>query len=93
MENTERLDTRIVILGDENTTAIGDVKAMGWVGRVIARTPVEDPIIDIYNVPSPGETSASLVERWSQEVQRRFRPETDNRLVIALGNSDSSEGI
>jgi lysophospholipase L1-like esterase len=93
MENTERLDTRIVILGDETTTAIGDVKAMGWVGRVIARTPVEDPIIDIYNVPSPGETSASLVERWSQEVQRRFRPETDNRLVIALGNSDASEGI
>jgi lysophospholipase L1-like esterase len=66
---------------------------MGWVGRVIARTPVEDPIIDIYNVPSPGETSATLVERWSQEVQRRFRPETDNRLVIALGNSDASEGI
>jgi lysophospholipase L1-like esterase len=93
MENEASTETRIVILGDETTTAIGDVKALGWVGRVIARTPVEDPIIDIYNVPSPGETSSGLLERWSLEVQRRFRPETQNRIVLALGNADSSEGI
>jgi len=93
MEIEAGTETRIVILGDETTTAIGDVKALGWVGRVIARTPVEDPIIDIYNVPSPGETSAGLLERWSLEVQRRFRPETQNRIVLALGNADASEGI
>jgi lysophospholipase L1-like esterase len=93
MENEASTETRIVILGDETTTTIGDVKALGWVGRVIARTPVEDPIIDIYNVPSPGETSAGLLERWSLEVQRRFRPETENRIVLALGNADASEGI
>jgi lysophospholipase L1-like esterase len=93
MENEAGTETRIVILGDDTTTAIGDVKALGWVGRVIARTPVEDPIIDIFNVPSPGETSAGLLERWSLEVQRRFRPETQNRIVLALGNADASEGI
>jgi hypothetical protein len=93
MENEAGTETRIVILGDETTTAIGDVKALGWVGRVIAKTPVEDPIIDIYNVPSPGETSAGLLDRWSLEVQRRFRPETQNRIVLALGNADASEGI
>ena len=93
MEIEAGTETRIVILGDETTTAIGDVKALGWVGRVIARTPVEDPIIDIYNVPSPGETRAGLLERWSLEVQRRFRPETQNRIVLALGNADASEGI
>ena len=93
MENEASTETRIVILGDETTTAIGDVKALGWVGRVIARTPIEDPIIDIYNVPSPGETSSGLLERWSLEVQRRFRPETQNRIVLALGNADASEGI
>ena len=93
MEQAEGRETRIVILGDESTTAIGDVKALGWVGRVIARTPSEEPIIDIYNIPSPGETSAGLLERWGAEVQRRFRPETDNRLVLALGNSDAREGI
>jgi lysophospholipase L1-like esterase len=93
MEIVASPETRIVILGDETTTAIGDVKALGWVGRVIARTPIEDPIIDIYNVPAPGETSSGLLERWGQEVQRRFRPETQNRIVLALGNADASEGI
>jgi acyl-CoA thioesterase I len=86
-------ETRVVILGDELTTAIGDSKALGWVGRVIARTPSEDPVIDIYSVPVPGETSQGLMERWSAEVQRRFSPETQNRLVLALGNSDAREGV
>lgn len=86
-------ETRIVILGDELITAIGDTKALGWVGRVIARTPIEDPIIDIYVSAVPGETSATMLERWSLEVQRRFSSETDNRLVLALSNSDARAGI
>ncbi len=81
-------EIRVTILGDETTTTIGDTKALGWVGRVIARTPTEDPIIDVYNVPVPGETSTTLLERWNQEIQRRFTPETENRLVLALGNAD-----
>jgi acyl-CoA thioesterase I len=93
MEAAEDQEIRIVVLGDELTTAIGDTKALGWVGRVIARTPSEDPIIDVYTVPLPGETSATMLERWSGEVQRRFSPETDNRLVLALGNSDAREGM
>lgn len=93
MNSAERLETRIVILGDELTTAIGDTKALGWVGRVIARTPTEEPVIDVYTTPVPGETSATLLERWSAEVQRRFTPETDNRLVLALSNNDAREGL
>lgn len=93
MELSQEQEIRIVVLGDELTTAIGDTKALGWVGRVIARTPSEDPIIDVYTVPLPGETSATMLERWSSEVQRRFSPETDNRLVLALGNADAREGL
>lgn len=93
MNSAERLETRVVILGDELTTAIGDTKALGWVGRVIARTPSEEPIIDVYTAPIPGETSATLLERWSGEVQRRFTPDTDNRLVLALSNNDAREGL
>ncbi|MFM7014436.1 MAG: GDSL-type esterase/lipase family protein [Actinomycetota bacterium] len=93
MQEEQQQETRIVILGDELTAAIGDPKALGWVGRVIARTPIDDPIIDIYTSPAPGETSATLLERWSSEVQRRFSPETDNRLVLALSNNDAREGI
>jgi lysophospholipase L1-like esterase len=91
--NAERKDIRIVILGDSLVTATGDPKAMGWVGRVLARTPRENPRIEVYTLAVPTETSGRLVDRWVNEVQLRFSPDTDNRLVIALGNTDPSAGV
>jgi lysophospholipase L1-like esterase len=89
----ERRDIRIVILGDSLVTASGDPKGLGWVGRVMARTPRENPRIDVYTLAVPSETSGRLVDRWVNEVQLRFSPDTDNRLVIALSNSDPAEGV
>ena len=89
----ERKDIRIVVLGDSLATASGDPKGLGWVGRVMARTPRENPRVDVYTLAVPSETSGRLVERWINEVQLRFSPETDNRLVIALSNSDPAEGV
>ena len=91
--NSERKDIRIVVLGDSLVTASGDPKGLGWVGRVMARTPRENPRIDVYSLAVPSETSGRLVDRWVNEVQLRFSPETDNRLVIALSNSDPVEGV
>jgi hypothetical protein len=34
-----------------------------------------------------------LAERWTDEVKRRFSADTENRLVIALGNADPAAGI
>ena len=59
----------------------------------MARTPRENPRIDVYSLAVPSETSGRLVDRWVNEVQLRFSPETDNRLVIALSNSDPVEGV
>ena len=89
----ERKDIRIVIIGDAICGASGDSKGMGWVGRVTSRTPATDPRIDVFSLPVPNETSAMLGERWSGEVQRRFSPDTDNRLVIALSNADVAAGL
>lgn len=88
-----RKDIRIVVLGDALVTASGDPKGLGWVGRVMARTPRENPRIDVYTLAVPSETSGRLVDRWVNEVQLRFSPDTDNRLVIALSNSDPVEGV
>ena len=93
MATLERKNIRIVILGDAIVGASGDSKGMGWVGRVTSRTPASEPRVDIYSLPVPNETSAMLGERWSSEVQRRFSPDTDNRLVIALSNSDVAAGL
>jgi hypothetical protein len=66
---------------------------MGWVGRVTAKTPAHDPRIDIFALPVPEETTALLSERWKQESARRFSPDHDNRLVLALSNRDLASGI
>lgn len=93
MQQEARRDVRIVILGDAMISAAGDPKGMGWVGRVTSKTPSTQPRIDIFALPAPSETTSMLAERWQSEVQRRFSAETENRLVIALGNHDPAAGI
>jgi acyl-CoA thioesterase-1 len=93
MQQDTRRDVRIVILGDGIISAAGDPKGMGWVGRVISKTPANSPRIEIFSLPAPDETTSMLAERWQSEVQRRFSAETENKLVIALSNHDPAAGI
>lgn len=86
-------DSRVVFLGDGLISANGDPKAMGWVGRVIAKTPGNQRRIDYFALPAPDETTNMLSERWVAEVQRRFSTETDNYLVLGLSNADPAAGI
>jgi hypothetical protein len=93
MQEQSRRPIRVVILGDAIISAAGDAKGMGWVGRVISKTPAVEPRIDFYSLAAPDETTSMLAERWQAEVQRRFSAETENRLVIALSNHDPAAGI
>ncbi|MEN9967160.1 MAG: hypothetical protein RL036_393 [Actinomycetota bacterium] len=93
MTEQARRNIRIVVLGDGLVSAAGDPKGMGWVGRVTAKTPSTSPRIDIFVLPAPDETTSMLAERWTDEVKRRFSADTENRLVIALGNADPAAGI
>ena len=88
-----RRDIRIVILGDSMVSAAGDPRGMGWVGRIAAKTPARSPRIEIFALPVPAETTGKLAERWKDEVGRRFSPDTENRLVLAPGNSDPAAGL
>lgn len=84
---------RIFVIGDELVTGTGDPKALGWVGRVTARTALDlRPVV--LPLAVPGETTAGLAGRWQEEVQRRLSPEPGaNHLVVALGRADLSAGI
>ena len=93
MSTESRRDVRIVILGYALISAAGDPKGMGWVGRVTSKTPRNNPRIDIFALPAPDETTSMLAERWAAEIGRRFSAETENRLVLALGNTDPAAGI
>lgn len=81
-----------MVVGDELVAGRGDARAMGWTGRVLARTDSPIPLTAMV-LPVPGENSKQLSERWESEVMARYSPEADNRLVIGMGSHDLDHGI
>ncbi len=74
-------------MGDELVAGFGDARALGWTGRVMARTANEPPIMNL-NLATPGETTEQLAARWQDDVLRRTSRDSENRLVVGLGSHD-----
>ncbi|WIK59403.1 GDSL-type esterase/lipase family protein [Actinotignum urinale] len=84
-------DMRVIFIGDELVAGLGDARALGWTGRVMARTFTNPPIMPI-TLAVPGENTAQLSQRWEQEVRLRIDRKADCRLVIGLGSRDAQGG-
>ncbi|NLW13352.1 MAG: lysophospholipase [Trueperella sp.] len=78
---------RVFFVGDELVAGYGDARALGWVGRTMARSP-HDPPITALPLAWPGQSTENLVHRWEKEVLPRLDKDADNRLVIGLGSHD-----
>ena len=85
-------EIRICVIGDEVAAGMGDARGLGWVGRVVARTQLDRPLF-VSPLAVPAETSTALSSRWESETQRRFSPDAENRLVVALGAADIAAGL
>jgi acyl-CoA thioesterase-1 len=85
---------RICVVGDELSAGVGDARALGWTGRVLARTRFDRPAMT-FVLAVPGEGTSALGARWASETDSRFGPEAthDNRLVVALGRHDLDPGL
>lgn len=86
-------DTRIVVVGDELAAGTGDGRALGWVGRVAARTRGLAPHVQFFPLGVPGEDTAAMAGRWRAEACPRFSDTSDNRLVLAPGRGDPGAGL
>jgi acyl-CoA thioesterase-1 len=86
---------RVCVVGDDLVAGVGDPKALGWVGRVAARTSRAEGLVTVFPLGIPGETTAGLSARWREETARRFAGASPLacRLVIGLGHGDIYEGI
>lgn len=79
---------RIIALGEQILAGVGDPRAMGWLGRVLARTDLSGTLIEAYPLAVPSETTEELSARWQREASRRFGTDVENHLIIALGDHD-----
>ncbi len=87
-------EIRICVIGDAFVAGVGDPKALGWVGRVAARTPQDEVSLSLFTLGVPGETTADLGSRWWEEASRRYGTDAvDCRLVIGLGHADIDSGL
>ncbi len=84
---------RIAAVGDELIAGVGDPRALGWLGRVLARTPQEGISVEAYALASPQEGTEALAARWLQEAGRRFDDFHENRLIIGLSGRDIEFGL
>jgi len=64
-------EVRICVVGDELATGVGDARALGWTGRVVARTHFSRPAM-LFTLAVPGETSTQLGARWEAEIARNL---------------------
>ena len=85
-------ETRLSFIGDELVAGHGDGRALGWTGRVMARTPRDADIL-WTSLAVPGETTAQMSDRWGPEVARRSTHTGINRLVVGLGVADVLAGV
>ncbi|QJC21357.1 GDSL-type esterase/lipase family protein [Arcanobacterium buesumense] len=84
--------TRILFVGDELVAGFGDARALGWTGRVMARTACEPPLMPL-TLATPGEGTEALAARWENDVVTRMDRGGDNRLVLGLGSHDLDHGL
>lgn len=86
----EPRDVRVCVVGDSLVAGVGDPKALGWVGRVAARTPASTGVaLTAYPLGVRGEATEEAVVRLPMECAPRFARGDEHRVVLAVGLADA----
>jgi lysophospholipase L1-like esterase len=92
--NGDLRDVRVCFFGDSFTAGVGDPKALGWVGRVAARTPPSTGVdLTAYPLGVRGESTEEIVVRMPLESASRFSRGDEHRVVIAPGIADAARDV
>jgi lysophospholipase L1-like esterase len=87
-------DVRVCVFGDSFVAGVGDPKALGWVGRVTARTPPSTGIdLTTYQLGVRRQTTEEVVLRIPMECAPRFTHGDEHRIVVATGMNDANLGV
>lgn len=81
---------QVCFVGDSFVAGIGDESGLGWTGRLVARSAAAGEPITAYNLGIRRSTSAEILARCVEEVDRRRSPDRQTRVVISLGVNDAT---
>lgn len=85
---------RLCVFGDSFVAGVGDPKALGWVGRVAARTPVSTGVaLTTYPLGVRGEGAEEVAVRLPMECAPRFARGDEHRVVISVGVADAVRAV
>lgn len=83
----------VFFIGDELVAGKGDPRALGWTGRVAARTLTDDEDLIFHTLGVPGETTGEMSSRWDEEAVRRVRTRDRSAVIFAVGRHDLRAGV
>lgn len=83
----------LCFVGDSFVAGLGDPKALGWVSRVVARTPTSGIDLASYNLGIRGQSSTDVLARWQTECEPRWEKANERRLVVSVGLNDIAQGL
>jgi len=86
-------DIGLVFIGDSYVAGYGDPKGIGWVPRVVGRTPRAEADVTAYNLGIRGDSSGDVLARWRTECPARWKDRAERRLVIGVGANDVAQGM
>ena len=87
-------DVRVCVFGDSFVAGVGDPKALGWVGRVVARTPSSTGVdLTVYQLGVRGESVEDVVVRMPTESAPRFARGDEHGVVVSVGVADARARI
>ncbi len=87
-------DVRVCVFGDSFVAGVGDPMALGWVGRVAARTPESTGIaLTVYQLGVRGESAQDVVVRMPLESAPRFARGDEHGVVVSVGVADAYAGL
>jgi lysophospholipase L1-like esterase len=87
-------DVRVCVLGDSFVAGVGDPKALGWVGRVAARTPPSTGVaLTLYPLGVRGQSTEDVVVRMPLEVSPRFARGDEHGVVLSVGIADAFAAV
>ncbi|MGI8551622.1 MAG: GDSL-type esterase/lipase family protein [Dehalococcoidia bacterium] len=79
---------RICFVGNSMVNGTGDPACLGWSGRICVAAMRAGHDVTHYNLGIRRDTSANILTRWSEEVQRRLPEGVDGQIVFSFGLND-----